>query len=279
MENLEAVQGECTVSPALLVVEDERVARTELARILRGRKYTVVTASDGSSAIMKAEKEGFGIVLMDIMLGDDERDGIDIAEEIQRLHPLTSFIFVSAHSPDDYYRQRIRRSGVRFGGWVEKPLNPPELVLLVEQERQKLQVLVKVESARIRGLDPISYLQALYDLDPSVPRSVLEELCQEFAAEPSSTLESVQGTGEDLAMQLNAEIDMVYDQIWSIIEGHADVSEADLLARVGELRKRLYDLQEREADEMERQFRSQLQFAPSEGRLLIEETRRLLKRP
>lgn len=263
----------------ILLVEDEKVAREALAQILRRREYEVVLAESASRAILQARKGGIGVVLMDIVLGG-EMDGIEAAQEIQYVHPFTSFIFVSAYAGDPLYKERIHRSQVRIGGLLEKPIDVQELVDLIQKESRKLQVLVWLDEIQQYGANPLDYLVQLEgSIQPEIFNDVLQELQTSGRGNESTDTEIEEirplgGDEENSFMDVALEIDSVYSEIRNLVaQRRGDLS---LKTALRPLRERLERLQNLEADAMEHRFRSQLQFDPHQGRQLLKKAEALL---
>jgi|SRR6185312_979506 len=252
----------------LLFVEDEPLARKALTRLLTRHGYEVVEAPTGDSAMLSANKGAVGVVLMDIRL-DGDSDGIELAREIQILHPLTSFIFVSAWAREPEYHDRVREAGIRVGGWFDKPIEEKvqELYQLIDREQQRLHVLARLDHARQRGLEPLSYLQALAD-EGLVQESVFRDVVAELKVQGSEHEE------EHDPHELAARIDAVFDQMQNLVEERADDPDLPVLLRL--LEEQLEALEEKEARLIQRNYRAHFEFSPEEGRSLISEIERLL---
>lgn len=249
---------------SVLLVEDKDTARDSLTRLLRGRGYEVTPASSGSQAILEAKQGSVSVVIMDINLGD-EPDGIDVAEEIQRLHPLTSFIFVSGYT-DSSHHKRAHEKNLRVGGWVEKPLNAGrvgELVDLIDQERQKLEMLASLQVVTEQGGDPFDYLhQHEKFLHPRIFEEIRDDLYAENDVLPLQPGEEIPNVGA-----IAREVDEAYDEIRDLIARRT--GDPGLKDALRPLRERLRMLQEEEVNAIELHFRSQVLFDPREGREVL----------
>lgn len=259
----------------LLFVEDEEVARKALTRLLKNRGYEVVEAPTGDSAMLTANKGALGVVLMDIRL-DGDSDGIELAREIKSLHPLTSFIFVSAWAHEPAYRDRVREAGIRVGGWFDKPIDVQELYRSIDREQQRLHLLGRLDHARQRDLDPLSYLQALAD-EGLVGEDIFREAVAELKG-PSNPLAEISPEHEEEheSHDLAAQIDAVFDQMQRLVEERTDAPDLPELLRA--LEQQLEALEEREALLIQRNYQAHFEFNPEEGRSLIEDIERLLGR-
>jgi CheY-like chemotaxis protein len=253
-----------SLPPAVLLVENTDSARNSLTRILRGRGYEVTPASNRSQAILEAKHGTVGVVIMDVVLGD-ELDGIDVAEEIQKLHPLVSFIFVTG-SADLGYHERALKKKIQVGGWIEKPLSSGrvgELVGMIEQERQKLAMLASLQVITEQGEDPFDYLrQHEKFLHPRVAEEIREALYAENDLLPLQPGEEIPDV-EAIARK----VDETYDEIRDLIAKRT--GDPGLEDALRPLREKLRALQEEEAEAIELRFRSQVLFDPREGREVL----------
>ena len=67
--------------PRVLVVDDEEIARKNLAHVLTKEEYEVVTAADGEAALRELEASEFDVVLTDLKMG--RIDGMDLLDRIR----------------------------------------------------------------------------------------------------------------------------------------------------------------------------------------------------
>jgi CheY-like chemotaxis protein len=258
-----------TLTQEVLLVEDEKNVRDPLTKLLKDRKYQVTPASSGPQAILEAKQGQVSVVLMDIAL-EGELDGIEVAEEIQKLHPLTSFIFVSAYAKDTKNHQRARQKKVRVGGWIEKPFKLERVLELIERERKRLSILASAWAVEEKGESPHAYL-CFMEQDENLPPDLMEDLYSEFEIVPLDESEEVPDM-EAIARK----IDKVYDDIRDLISARA--GEPGLKEAVRPLREKLRALQEQEAEAMELRFRKRLLFDPREGRKLVREIKERLRK-
>ena len=111
----------------ILIVEDDLLVATQMEAALVDAGFEIVgIATTGREALRLAGSESPTLVVMDIRLADD-RDGIDTALELFRLHGIRS-IFASAHS-DQEARQRARPASPL--GWLQKPYTMASLTAIV----------------------------------------------------------------------------------------------------------------------------------------------------
>ena len=78
----------------LLLVEDEPGLVITLTDRLTREGYTVETSADGESALERAAREAFDLVLLDVML--PSLNGFDLLRELRRRGIETPFIMLTA---------------------------------------------------------------------------------------------------------------------------------------------------------------------------------------
>lgn len=109
----------------ILIVEDEAVQLTSVARRLKSAGYEVVGARDGTSAISTARKELPDLVLLD--LGLPAGDGFTVLKRLQMLIQTTTIpvIVVSARDPAANRDAALKAGAVAY---LQKPLDTAVLL-------------------------------------------------------------------------------------------------------------------------------------------------------
>jgi two-component system cell cycle sensor histidine kinase/response regulator CckA len=79
----------------VLVVDDDPMLRTLIARCLTDQGYLVLTAGNGREALALVERNPgrLGLVVTDIRM--PEMDGLELAAELARLEPFLPVMFIS----------------------------------------------------------------------------------------------------------------------------------------------------------------------------------------
>jgi DNA-binding NtrC family response regulator len=83
-------------APTVLIVEDEEVARRNLAHILEREGYTVVSADDGAKALQLLKQREFDLVLTDLRM--KKVDGIGVLKTCRDLQPFTEVIMITGYA-------------------------------------------------------------------------------------------------------------------------------------------------------------------------------------
>jgi two-component system alkaline phosphatase synthesis response regulator PhoP len=106
----------------ILVVEDEPGIAFGLQLDLRTEGYDVAVESDGESALQRARKETFDLVLLDVMLPG--KDGFEVCRELRRSGSKMPIILLTAKA-----QEAEKVLGLELGAddYVTKPFSPREL--------------------------------------------------------------------------------------------------------------------------------------------------------
>lgn len=107
----------------ILIVEDERALREELADFLRDEGFTCAVASNGQEGIRQAEERDFDVILIDILLPDIS--GIEVLKRLHGLTPESYILMMTAHPSLDTVVSALRLGAVDY---VTKPLILEDLI-------------------------------------------------------------------------------------------------------------------------------------------------------
>ncbi len=122
----------------VLVVDDDPVVGKSFDRVLSGKGYAVITASDGREALSKLEAESYDLVFTDIKMPG--MSGLEMAEQLKQRQPWLPVVIVTGYgSPDN--ETRAEAAGV--SAFLRKPLSPE----MIENSAEKA-LLEKAADAR-----------------------------------------------------------------------------------------------------------------------------------
>ena len=107
----------------ILVVDDEKTARTTLAEILRLEGYDVTAVESGGSALSLLNEQDIDLVLLDIRMPG--MDGIEVMRKATEISPDTQIIMLTAHGSMESAIESLR-----FGAhdYLLKPSSPQEIL-------------------------------------------------------------------------------------------------------------------------------------------------------
>ena len=90
----------------ILVVDDEEVICSILARRLTREGYSCVTANNGKEALNHFYKDSFSLIISDIKM--PEMDGIELLKKVKAMHPNMLVIIVTAYPEIDLALEAMR---------------------------------------------------------------------------------------------------------------------------------------------------------------------------
>jgi two-component system KDP operon response regulator KdpE len=114
-----------TLSPLILLVEDQREMRKVLLVSLRSHGYEVAEAETGQQALVKVRETPPSAMILDLGLPD--MDGVEVATEVRREQNLP-IIVLSARGEE---QQQIRALDAGANDYVTKPFREGELMARV----------------------------------------------------------------------------------------------------------------------------------------------------
>lgn len=114
----------------ILIVDDEADIRTLVSGVLEDEGYTTRTAHDGLSALDAIKLRQPSLVVLDVWLGDSDRDGLKILDLIKRDHPYVPVIMISGHGTIETAVSAIKKGAYDF---IEKPFQSERLLVLVQR--------------------------------------------------------------------------------------------------------------------------------------------------
>jgi len=114
----------------ILIVEDESVQLTMVAKRLKNAGYSVVGARDGMGAISTARKEQPDLVLLDLEI--PAGDGFVVMKRLQTLLPTATIpiVVVSSHDPASS-EEACKQAGAI--AYLQKPLDFEKLLKVIAE--------------------------------------------------------------------------------------------------------------------------------------------------
>jgi two-component system, cell cycle response regulator len=112
----------------ILLIDDEKVARTLYSDFLIGAGHSVKAVSDSAEARTELGKEKFDLVVTDLILPNG--DGMEVLRYVKNHHPLTEVLVITALDKVDPAVRAIK-SGA--SDYLVKPVNPEVLAHAVNR--------------------------------------------------------------------------------------------------------------------------------------------------
>ena len=175
----------------ILVVDDDEGLLHLLKMRLSAMGFAVTSCTTGKEALVEAKKTMFDLAITDLRLHGE--DGLEVTEELLRLHPALPVIILTAHGSIPNAVEAMQRGAF---GYLTKPFDDKELKATIEkalsQQRMSREIL------RLKSL-----VKELYGLENVVARSpAMQQLFQQIAqvADSDATilLFGETGTGKEV---------------------------------------------------------------------------------
>lgn len=116
----------------ILVVEDDPINILVAEKLLE-KYFNIHIAKSAEAAIDSVTKKYFNVILMDINLGDDQLDGIDVMKKIRNelnIHSSKIYAVTSYALFDD--SERFLKEG--FDAYFSKPINKDSIIKKVMED-------------------------------------------------------------------------------------------------------------------------------------------------
>lgn len=175
----------------ILIIDDETSLLKLLKLSLSNNETSVVTAETAKHGLDTAKSDIFNAILCDIGLPD--QDGLDVLNELKKIHPETPVIMITAHGSVQSALTAMKSGAYDY---IQKPFEVEEISLVVQRavREQKL----KEDYSRLKR-----EVDTAYDFSNIVGNSVaLKDVFQKIkkAADTKSTVLILgeSGTGKEL---------------------------------------------------------------------------------
>lgn len=136
----------------ILIVEDDPELRLYVGQILRnaGYDYECAATIEEYRAMIA---DGYDMALLDIVLGDNEDDGVKICGDIRTNYPSTAIIIVSGKKESDL---KVRALNVGADDYISKPFYDDELLSRIKRVALRRNIALPEASEHIRFDDKSS---------------------------------------------------------------------------------------------------------------------------
>ncbi len=145
----------------ILVVDDEEVICSILARRLSREGYVCVTANNGREALRYFYKDPFSLIISDIKM--PEMDGLELLKRVKAMNPKMMVIVVTAYPDIDLAVEAMRLGAYDF---IIKPADLDLMILSVNKalEKKRLEDEISAYHSRLEKLveERTSKLQQAY---------------------------------------------------------------------------------------------------------------------
>jgi two-component system response regulator GlrR len=175
----------------ILVVDDEEGLLQLVKMRLTAMGFGVTGCTTGSEAIAAAKKNRFDLAITDLRLGNE--DGLDVTEELLRIHPGLPVIILTAHGSIPNAVEAMQRGAF---GYLTKPFDDKELKAKIEEGLSPQRMRGEIQ--RLKSL-----VNELYGMENIVARSpamqrILQQVVQVADSDATILLFGETGTGKEV---------------------------------------------------------------------------------
>ena len=133
----------------ILLVEDHKPLRKEMAEILEDLVKTVTCASDGKEALsfyLDAQKENkkYDLIISDIQM--PHMNGVEFAKKIREINDNQVIYILSAYTDKEYLLELIN---IHIAKFITKPIDYDELFSILYKESQKIDAMQTEKSLSV----------------------------------------------------------------------------------------------------------------------------------
>jgi two-component system phosphate regulon sensor histidine kinase PhoR len=142
----------------ILVVDDEKVIREGLKRLLAMEGYQVLTAENGQKALEVLSCEDVNIILCDLKM--PVMGALEVLQEVKVMFPCLPLVVITGHGTVDNAVECMRQGAYDF---VTKPFSADHLLLIVKRavEKENLERRTRIlQEEQARNLYDLSVEQS-----------------------------------------------------------------------------------------------------------------------
>lgn len=123
--------------PSIIIVDDDKALRKNLAFYLRSQGYDVDTAETGEEAALKIEKRLFDVIVTDCRMA--QMSGMELLKIAKKSRPSAEIIVITGYGTIPMAVEAIQSGAAEF---LCKPFEFPKLLNAIEQVLKKREKLV-----------------------------------------------------------------------------------------------------------------------------------------
>ncbi len=111
----------------VLIVDDEKVIRDFLTRLLNFHELMVQSADSGEAAIAIVKNNSFDIVFLDVRM--PRMNGLETMREIKKIIPEATFVMMTGYAVDDLLTEAEKEGAVAA---IRKPFEISEITEVIK---------------------------------------------------------------------------------------------------------------------------------------------------
>jgi len=128
---------------SVLIVDDERIAATNLEHLMRKDGYTARSTQSGTAAIAMLDQQPFDVVLTDLRM--EKVDGMQVLRHCKRVHPDSEVILITGYATTESAVEAMREGAFYY---IAKPFRLEEVRKVVAEAMEKIRL--KAENRELR---------------------------------------------------------------------------------------------------------------------------------
>ena len=196
---------------SLLIVDDEEPLRIRLEKRFNRKGYSVCSASNGSYALMLAEKKRFHVALLDIKMPG--MNGIELLKALKVQQPFVEVIILTGYAEVDTAIEAMKLGAYDY---LAKPCNLNELEVILQKAHEKsaLQKENYILRGEVKAHEPYG---VMIGMSPKMIE--IMRLIEKVSPTDSSILiEGESGTGKELVANMIHQKSHRKDQVFIVID-------------------------------------------------------------
>ncbi len=179
--------------PRILIIDDEELALSNLAHILKKQGYEIVTTDTGPKGLNAIRTDSFDVVLTDLKM--EKVDGMQILEECRKKHSSTEVIMITGYATVDSAIEAMKKGAYHY---VSKPYRIDAVRKIVSEALEKIRLReenlhLKHELKKLQDVGQVKIITK----DPSLLR-ILETARQIASTDCNVLITGESGTGKEL---------------------------------------------------------------------------------
>jgi len=175
-------------TPNILIVDDEKNIRANLATYVRGLGHRAEVAADASAALAALDRDAFDVVLSDVRMAG--MDGLALLREIRRRRPDAVVVLMTAYATVEQAVEAMRAGAYDY---LVKPFSLDQVGLLLERVFEVKALRQENRTLRRAVVNP-----ALLDSSSPAMQRALGTARQAAAADATVLLTGESGTGKNV---------------------------------------------------------------------------------
>jgi DNA-binding NtrC family response regulator len=125
-----------TKAPEVLIVEDEKLLRLMIAKLLQVSGYRVFICSDSLQALELVEKKSFDLIITDLMMAG--ATGMDVLRATRKCHPRAKVI-ITTGTPSSETLLEAKREGAY--AYLRKPFQLKQFLSILKDAIEHTKLL------------------------------------------------------------------------------------------------------------------------------------------